>query len=245
MRPRALEVSKLDYLFSDPYRIYASVLLGIPETRPFDQLPDASVFGTIAHKLIKKMLSEARDPDAPGWVEHELRHLEGDARFLLLWLPRLRRILKFVAEETQKRGVAVESEFPLTHLLENHPVTLKGRIDRLEESGQGRYSIHDYKTGAVASPKEMREGQAVQLIAYALMLQEIRGVCPEELSYWALPRGRYAGDIIPYALGERSITEHAAALKIALYRMTEEPIPYLARDEKSPYAPLSRNGEWN
>ncbi len=244
-RPRALEVSKLDYLFSDPYRIYASALLGIAETRPFDQLPDASVFGTIAHKLIKKMLSEARDPDAPGWVEHELRHLEGDARFLLLWLPRLRRILKFVAEETRKRGVAVESEFPLTHQLENHPVTLKGRIDRLEESGQGRYSIHDYKTGAVASPKEMREGKSVQLIAYGLMLQEIRGIWPEELGYWALPRGRHAGDIIPYALGERSTAEHAAALKIALYRMTEEPIPYLARDEESPYAPLSRNGEWD
>jgi hypothetical protein len=83
-----------------------------------------------------------------------------------------------------------------------------------------------------------------QLIAYALMLEEIRGVWPQELSYWALPRGRYAGKITPHAFAEQGLAEHAAALKAALYRITEEKIPYLALSDTSPYAPLSRNEEW-
>jgi ATP-dependent helicase/nuclease subunit B len=244
MRPRALDVSTLDDLFSDPYRIYASAVLGIRETRPFDQMPNAADFGTLAHKLIKKMLTESLDPDASGWVRHELQHLEGDARFTLLWLPRMRRLLQFVAEMSHMRGVKVESEFPLTHMLNNHPLTLKGRIDRLEELGQGAYSIHDYKTGPIPEIKEMKEGRVPQLIAYALMLEEIRGVWPQELCYWALPRGRYAGKITPHAFAEQGLAEHAAALKAALYRITEEKIPYLALSDTSPYAPLSRNEEW-
>jgi NAD-specific glutamate dehydrogenase len=113
--------------------------------------------------------------------------------------------LQFVAEMSHMRGVKLESEFPLTHALNNHPLTLKGRIDRLEELGQGAYSIHDYKTGPIPEIKEMKEGRVPQLIAYALMLEEERGIWPQELLYWALPRARHEGKLTEYALGEMTL----------------------------------------
>jgi ATP-dependent helicase/nuclease subunit B len=245
LRPRVLSVSSLEYLFSDPYRIYAAYGLGIRETKPFDQLPDAATFGQLVHRLIKIMIEAALDPDAPGWLEHELRHLEGDARMNLLWLPRIRRILRFVAAEHQVRGAEkVKNEEPLSHSLRDHPVTLKGRIDRLEENGQGSYSIHDYKTGEIPSAKNMTLGFAPQLIAYALMLEEERGIWPQELIYWALPRARHEGKLTEYELGEMTLAEHAEALRHALRVMTETPLPYLALKDDSPYDVLSRNAEW-
>jgi RecB family exonuclease len=144
------------------------------------------------------------------------------------------------------RGAAqVKNEEPLTHALNAHPVILKGRIDRLEESGQGRgYSIHDYKTGEIPSSKNMKFGFAPQLIAYALMLGEERGVWPQELFYWALPRARHEGKLSPYDLGDMTLFAHGEALRHALAIMIETPLPFLALDDGSPYAVLSRNAEW-
>ncbi|MFN8930172.1 MAG: PD-(D/E)XK nuclease family protein [Alphaproteobacteria bacterium] len=245
LRPCVLSVSNIEYLFTDPYRIYATHGLGIRETKPFDQLPDAATFGHLIHRLIKIMIEGALDPDAPGWLEYELRHLEGDARMELLWLPRIRRILRFVAAEHQARGAGqVKNEDPITHTLNDHPVTLKGRIDRLEENGQGSYSIHDYKTGEIPSAKNMTLGFAPQLIAYALMLEEERGIWPNEILYWELPRARHEGKLTEYALGEMTLAEHTKALRHALRVMTETPLPYLALKDDSPYAVLSRNDEW-
>lgn len=50
----------------------------------------------------------------------------------------------------------------------NTTVKIKGRLDRIDRSGE-RLAIVDYKTGRVASNKEVENGEAVQLPFYAML----------------------------------------------------------------------------
>ena len=124
------------------------------------------------------------------------------------------------------------------------PVTLKGKIDRLEKHGN-TCSIHDYKTGDAPKNKEMETGLEPQLIAYALMLSQETGIAPEQLVYWALPKARHTGELVEYHFGkEGTLESHMKALQAAIGRMFEADYRFYALNDASPYAGVSRNDEW-
>lgn len=79
-------------------------------------------------------------------------------------------------------------------------VRVRGRIDRVdvgEASGQSVFAIVDYKTGKSdrLSPKQVKEGHAVQLPLYALAAQRLGIVSPEalplQMGYWFLKETGY------------------------------------------------------
>ncbi|MBN8543096.1 MAG: PD-(D/E)XK nuclease family protein [Alphaproteobacteria bacterium] len=241
-RPKRMRVTSLRHLFSDPYAIYAEYVLGLRTLDPYDQTPDASTLGSLVHRLIEEMLRVNHSPDDSDWLMRHIAHLESDARLYALWLPRIRTILRFVKAIHQERACD-DVEMEMKHEVNVGPVTLVGKIDRLEKQGDS-YSIHDYKTGNAPAKKDMQLGLEPQLIAYALMLHEERGALPEELIYWALPKARFAGDLVSYELGEQTLHQHAEALRNALTSILEEEFSFRALNTESDYAGISRNDEW-
>lgn len=241
-RPSTLRVTSLRHLFTDPYAIYAEYVLGLKQLDPYNQAPDARTFGSLVHKVIEDMIANDKSPDDADWLLAHVTHLESDARLYSLWLPRIRNILRFVAAVHAERSFS-ELEMETKKEVNIGEVTLVGKIDRLENQGAA-YSIHDYKTGDAPEKKAMKLGLEPQLIAYALMLSQETGALPESLVYWALPKARHQGALVPYEFGDSTLAGHIAALGTAIGSMFAEGYAFYALDAESPYAAVSRNEEW-
>lgn len=53
------------------------------------------------------------------------------------------------------------------------PWRLKGRLDRVDRSEDNRRAVIDYKTGATPKPADVGAGEAVQLVSYAMLLDDV------------------------------------------------------------------------
>ncbi|MEJ0010604.1 MAG: PD-(D/E)XK nuclease family protein [Alphaproteobacteria bacterium] len=260
-RPRELPVSALDDLFRDPYRIYARHVLGLKPLDEIDAEPEALDFGSLAHGMLKALgdhwSREGRAPDGEAMealVEQALAKFSGRPGIALFWRDRLKRALAFVNAQEEARRCEVDSvaaEMSVKRAIEVAPgesLTLTGRIDRLETTG-GIEVIADYKTGRIPTKKEIGRGEAVQLLAYAL-LREAEGADVAALEYWKLPRAGAEAEIEALPVDETAKDEWLPALKAALASMLDPATPFLARPTggeerfEDDYAGISRYDEW-
>ena len=53
---------------------------------------------------------------------------------------------------------------------------LKGRLDRIDRNGENRCAVIDYKTGAVPDSDQVNSGEAVQLVSYAMLVEDVAQV---------------------------------------------------------------------
>ncbi|MFA6363493.1 PD-(D/E)XK nuclease family protein [Methanoregula sp.] len=68
-------------------------------------------------------------------------------------------------------------------------IRIKGRIDRIDETPEGIFSISDYKTGSqLAGVKEVTEGTALQLPLYLLAYEKISGKTGVAAGYYRIRR---------------------------------------------------------
>lgn len=255
-RPSELPVTVLDELFRDPFKIYARHVLGLRTLDEIDAEPEASDFGSVAHAAIAKLTQHWNEHGAANYTQLiemtdvALAKFRERPNIKLFWRDRLLRALAFVNEaekERRLRATSVQPEMKLRRAIAlggGRELTLQGRIDRLEETGDGAV-IADYKTGNVPSARDMEEGKAVQLIAYAMMLAE-GGAPIASLDYWQLPRAGHAGAIEPHGF----MNDLLLSLKLALAQMLDEQTPFLARPVagndrfENDYDGISRYDEW-
>ena len=66
--------------------------------------------------------------------------------------------------------------------------TLIGKIDRIDDLGQGEVEIIDYKTGS--AKEKLRPEDKKQLLIYQMAAQEILGLKPKKLTYYYLDEGK-------------------------------------------------------
>jgi ATP-dependent helicase/nuclease subunit B len=95
-----------------------------------------------------------------------------------LWWPRFQRIAAWFADwELARRGeiekIAAEIRGEIKIPLDNERVfTLSARADRIEQRGDGSFTILDYKTGQPPTGKQVRMGLSPQLTLEAAILRE-------------------------------------------------------------------------
>lgn len=254
-RPQELPVSALDTLFEDPFFIYARYVLGLKELDAIDAEPEASDFGSLAHAAIHALTEHwnvtgraAEEGEITVIADAALAGFADRPSIALFWRQRLMKALRFVNDTEQERrelgSTRVEMEKPVSAALtlENaQMLTLHGRIDRCEQARSGMW-IGDYKSGAIPSEKEILEGYAVQLLAYALLLENP----PEAIEYWQLPYGKRAGKITRVAVADLLAKQLPERFKAALSTMRDEHTPFLAMPGRfgHAYDGISRYDEW-
>jgi ATP-dependent helicase/nuclease subunit B len=68
-------------------------------------------------------------------------------------------------------------------------IRIKGRVDRIDVTPDGLFSICDYKTGsAIVSGKEIKEGKALQLPLYLSAYEQLSGKRGVAASYYRIRR---------------------------------------------------------
>jgi ATP-dependent helicase/nuclease subunit B len=103
-------------------------------------------------------------------------------------------------------------------LNDSRMLTLKGTLDRVDGSSEGRVAVLDYKTQdkAVLKKKLERPGEDVQLPVYALLL----GETVAEAAFVGIDRGK--AEMVPFAgdleEGGRQALERLRAMFDAIYR---------------------------
>ena len=257
-RPRTLPVTDIDKLFTDPFSVYARHVLGLRKLDEIDAAPEASDFGSIAHRAIE-VLAKHWDATAQPAQESELQAMAQDAlrdfserpSVDLFWRARLLNGLRYVNRleaERRAQSITVATERKIEGELAG--ITLHGRIDRLEQRASGT-TIIDHKTGEIPSTGKILEGRALQLLAYAMLLSK-SGAHAEAIEYWALPKLGDQGELRHVDTTPATLEELEGKLSAALTAMLDEQTPFLARpvsngaDERfgNDYDGISRYDEW-
>jgi ATP-dependent helicase/nuclease subunit B len=182
-RPKSLSVTEIEHWLRDPYTIYAKHILRLRPLEALDTDPGASERGSIIHAAIgeftqrfaKELPSDpARELIALG--EPHFAALEDFPEANAFWRPRFERIAHwFVHWDIERRAAITAIAAEITGMIDiplaDGLFRLRGRADRIERGADGRYTIMDYKTGAVPSEKQVRTGFAPQLTLESAILR--------------------------------------------------------------------------
>jgi putative RecB family exonuclease len=188
--------------------------------RVVDRLPQApssaAARGTLVHAVLERLFdlpADQRTYDAarrllePQWAEllesaPELATLfpEDNGAALQTWLTGAEDLLTtwFHLEDPTRLEPAERELYVETELADG--LVLRGYVDRLDVSPDGRLRVVDYKTGR--SPSELFETKALfQMRFYALVLWKLRGVVPAMLQLVYLGNG----EVVRYSPDEREL----------------------------------------
>jgi ATP-dependent helicase/DNAse subunit B len=185
-----------------PFKFFALRLLSLAEVERPDTAFDRRELGIVVHEVLEKFHRRYEGlpvADIPGEealaVMRDLVDEVLDARRdRFTTVPegiltverasvhdRLTRYLIIEREDDERwRPVQFEAIYggeegaypPLELDLDSGKICMRGRIDRIDEGEQG-YRVIDYKTGYSPSAGDVKEGVALQLVAYALALERV------------------------------------------------------------------------
>jgi len=184
-RPLRMSVTAIEDWLRDPYTIYARHILRLEPLDPVDMPLSAADRGSAIHEALGKFTEEFADA-LPQQPAQELLRI-GQISFAplmerpeakALWWPRFKRIAAWFADwELVRRehidSITAEIRGEIKIPLDNERIfTLSARADRIEQRGDGRFAILDYKTGQPPTGKQVRMGLSPQLTLEAAILRE-------------------------------------------------------------------------
>ncbi len=272
-RPKALSVTEIEHWLRDPYTIYARHILKLTRLDPVGLAAGAAERGSAIHGAIGDF-SQAHAGDLPAdaferllaFGRRRFAPFEDDPQVRAFWWPRFQQIARwFVAWERERRAdidtIVAERRGGLSFQAGATQFRLTGIADRLERRSDGRYSIVDFKTGAVPTGKQVRAGIAPQLTLEAAILRGggfegiPAGASVGELVYVKLKGGDAGGEADAVDLKDMSAdaaAEHALAkLKLLVARFDDPAEPYRSlvmpmwKNRYGTYDDLARVKEWS
>lgn len=202
-RPRKLSASGLDLLIQDPYSVFAKYILKLYPLDDLDVELDQRDYGTLIHAIIEDFNNLYPDklPDNAadilldlGKKHFEAMNIEKDKK--AFWLPKFIKTAQWVLEqekdyraEVQKVNNEISGE--IKYNLPAGEFIFTAKADRIDELKDGTVNIIDYKTGNIASKKQVLSGHATQLpleglIASKGAFSQILHKQVQKLIYWQL-----------------------------------------------------------
>jgi ATP-dependent helicase/nuclease subunit B len=200
-RPRLLRVTEADMLAADPFSFYARRMLLLNELDPLEQQADAAAMGSAVHRILERLVTEPETaPDRQ--IDEELVRAGIDPARLLLWRPRVERMVEWVRTMRASQP-EWEKSWPEQALTgEVHGIAIRGRADRIDRHADGHLRIIDYKRGPVPKKTAFVEGQKRQLPLLRLLVEatapdgEFGGRQVACLEYWIVSGGSEPGTIV-------------------------------------------------
>ncbi|MBU6206351.1 MAG: PD-(D/E)XK nuclease family protein, partial [Alphaproteobacteria bacterium] len=201
-RPKAIRVTEVDMLRSDPYAFYASKILKLDPLEPLDAEPDAAWRGTLVHAALENWAKE--DHYRTEALVPQFVRVIGAAHLhplvTRLWQPRFFEAAEWIAARvaTDKAAGRVPVAAEVKGQIDVSGITLRGRLDRVDRNADGSLTVIDYKTGAPPESGQVQAGLTSQLglIGYMIGQGGFEGVegAPVELEYWSLARDQKTGN---------------------------------------------------
>ena len=197
-----LSVSQLNRYANCPYQFFCGHILNLESEEEASLELDARDHGNLVHQTLQAFWEQHLEgplpsvDDGQGMIEGLLRKEYANVGAKPSQA-RIRDLRNFIRHDL---ALALEGFRPkylekwfqgLVIDTPKGPVTLRGRIDRIDRNDDGSYVLYDYKTGSAPQITAMVEGKDVQIAAYLLAAQDM------------LPEGRNVGAAY-YVIGDRS-----------------------------------------
>jgi ATP-dependent helicase/nuclease subunit B len=271
-RPKAITVTEVEHWLRDPYTIYAKHVLRLAPLEAVDTPPGARDRGNLIHDAIgdfSKRYADRLPPDAAAELirfgQEHFVPLADYPEAQAFWWPRFLRIARwFVGWDAERRAALTHTHAEITGSidipLKSESFRLIARADRIEQRGNGRYAIVDYKTGQARSEKQVRTGLAPQLTLESAILRNggfagvPAGASIDEILYVTLRGGEPAGEacLIEFHEGTPDTQADRALQKFRelVARFAEEHEPFRSlvhpmwRARYGEYDHLARVKEW-
>ncbi len=175
VRPRQLSVTRIEDWISNPYKLYARIILKLEPMPALGGLPDGRLRGQMIHEALSRFA--ARHPttlpdDTAAQLEADaiavLAGLAAHPRIVAFWQPRFARFAEWFADtEPERRREVVrhlaEVKGALVFAAPGGPFRLTARADRIDLLAHGGIVITDYKSGSVPTLKRVASGASPQL----------------------------------------------------------------------------------
>jgi ATP-dependent helicase/nuclease subunit B len=271
-RPTSITVTEVEHWLRDPYTIYAKHVLRLAPLEAVDTPPGARDRGNLIHDAIgdfSKLYAERLPADPTSeLIRFGRTHFTPLADYpeaQAFWWPRFLRIARwFVGWEAERRAALARMHAEISGTidipLKTGSFRLIARADRIEQRGEGRYAIVDYKTGQARSEKQVRTGLAPQLTLESAILRQggfagvPAGASIDEILYVTLRGGEPAGEACPIEFQEGTPDTQAdralARFTMLVARFAEEHEPFRSlvhpmwRARYGDYDHLARVKEW-
>lgn len=266
-RPRALSVTQIELWLRDPYAIYARHILGLEALEPLEKPFDAAERGTLLHAILESFTIQTRKvlPDdslklLDDIARQEISKFRQNTQIWEFWWPRFTKSARWLIDhETRHRettvNIANESFGHTTLQADTNIFTLRGIVDRIDKTHDGKAIIIDYKSGGQFSQSAMKDGGSPQLPLEALILAQggftdVDAMPCASLEYWVFT-GPKGGNTTKLATGVDDVVIETKAALLNLINAYDDPaMPYISlpRADKAPrfndYEHLSRVKEW-
>ncbi|HYW03761.1 MAG TPA: PD-(D/E)XK nuclease family protein [Gammaproteobacteria bacterium] len=189
MLPRRLSVSGHQRLIDCPYRFYAADVLQLKPPDEIREMLEKADYGEKVHRCLEAFhhgvddlpgpfgrVVDASTRDAAESLLREIseaefrRGLEDNFEhraWLRRWLELIPAYLDWEIGEQQRWRPWLAEQRVEVALTDG--IALRGRLDRIDRDG-GDLTVIDYKTGSVPRSREVRDGEAVQLPSYAMLV---------------------------------------------------------------------------
>jgi len=181
-----LSVSQIECWLNCPQDFYYRYVLAMP-LPPAPQLAYGSLIHSVIEQihmgrqsgsmpsleeLTKQVIDNLPQTGYPSKLSRERAHAQAP------------QTVKVVYERFTQDDLPIETEWPFELLLENLPLTIRGKIDAVYQLASG-VEIRDFKTGTSVRTAEQAKSRATsshQLTLYAYAWRELRGDMPALLS---------------------------------------------------------------
>lgn len=246
----SLPVTAFGVYLRSPYHFYLARWLRLESTDDRALEMEPLLFGNLAHTVLDRFGRrgpvDATDPrPIQDWLSEALS-LRVHEQFgnrplpavqlqveLLRW--RLRHFAEWQAARRAEGWQIVATEwqppapdgFPdgsIAFLVDEEPIALTGRIDRIERHDDGRWALLDYKTGEqVKTPMSAHGGasgwQSLQLPLYVPLAESLVGTAPPELGYVALGKNAENIGLLPAAWSQDDLNSAYACARDVVRRI--------------------------
>ncbi|HNV20293.1 MAG: hypothetical protein GXX88_03910 [Candidatus Hydrogenedentes bacterium] len=200
--PHVFSATELEDYRQCPFRFFALRLLRLMQVERPVAAFDRGVLGIVIHRILEEFHRRYEGVPAAGIpaneAEETMRALV-DAVFAeheaamrtvpdgMLAAERLsvhERLQRYLAIECQDEATWRPAQFeavfgnqgapypPLAVPTDAGAIQMRGRIDRIDQGEEG-YRVLDYKTGSLPTAGQVKEGISLQLVAYALALEQV------------------------------------------------------------------------
>lgn len=152
----------------------------------------------------------------PDFVEFEPAIVENETTRATRAIVNLIRMEAEQFRKGAKVTLPAHVEWPLSHARESGftlqtaagPVTLTGRIDRVDHSAEAEcFSVIDYKTGEMPSTKDLNEARSVQITLYLMAVGELLypGSKPSGAFFYGLKKRKIGGGALKASPDEKFV----------------------------------------
>ncbi|QZH75616.1 MAG: PD-(D/E)XK nuclease family protein [Erythrobacter sp.] len=214
-RPKAISVTALDRLRSDPYEFYAGKILRLPELELLDADPGPAWQGTLAHAILEDW--HAGKGTLAELADHHLRDLSAHPLLRALWRPRLLAGLQWVESALADQPGRVPVKWEEWGEIVVDGVRIFGKADRIDRLPDGTLAVVDYKTGRAPSKAEVEAGYALQLGTIGLILHYgtfdgLSGAA-SRFEYWRLGKSKESDTGFGEAVSPLKLTERQKGIE--------------------------------